>query len=86
MHNGKVIKKILVPHEKDCAGIRHYKEGWWTTPWAYFEPDKDRRDSLGRKNNGRGQCWQKVVCNDPECPAVMIVSEDAIFRLIGEGK
>lgn len=75
------IKRVVGKHRKGCHAVRAVKEGMWDTPWAC---------SCGiewHNKNGAGEgmhTWTRFICNDLKCSAYLLVSDDAIFSLIGE--
>lgn len=83
--------KLEVPHRDDCSAMGAVRRGIWSSPWFMplgwgDEPNKTvRRDSVGRKNPNAWQKWLVLRCNsvvDTPCPAVMLVSEDSLLRLV----
>lgn len=72
--------KLLKKHKKDCRSEKHFKEGFWNTAWAY--PKKMIWKSSKCDNRGNGHMWHVLVCNDPDCPAQVAISNEAICELV----
>ena len=44
-------------------------------------PDIQQRDSLGRRHPHAWRWWLTLICNDVDCPAVVLVRTDAVEQL-----
>jgi hypothetical protein len=71
--------KIEVPHAKDCAAVRHAANGSWVTAWGPLDSVRPYalRDKMLRRGNGYTSCL-RFACNDPRCPARMLVAADDV--------
>lgn len=69
--------KLDVPHAPDC-----FIEG---TARAFVLCDGGEfdRDKLGRRNGHT--LWHRFRCNDPSCPAIMLVRWDVLSDFIDAG-
>ena len=73
--------RILVPHDDDCGAMAAVRRGSWDTPW--WMPGKvEWRDAAGRKHRHGSARWHVVECNDPDCEARAIVSENDILASV----
>ncbi len=71
---------VLHPHKKDCDAVKHCKEKFWNTPWAFLD-HVSYRDSIGRKNaQGAHIRWWYVRCNSLDCKADILVNENSILE------
>lgn len=77
---GETRVRWLSGHRPGCYSLQNFTEGRWSTVWAFMF-EVVYRDSLGRENfQGTSRRWWKVKCNDPECPAQILVAEDSILE------
>lgn len=74
--------KVLRGHSRDCFAIKNVRNGTWPTPWAYVQPHGDYRDSLGRARKSGGRRWIRIGCNCQHCPALVIVDELTLLRML----
>lgn len=44
-------------------------------------PDIQQRDSLGRRHPHAWRWWLTLICNDADCPAVVLVRTDAVEQM-----
>jgi len=71
--------KILVQHRNGCVASAHVAEGFWSTPWAYLDKAEWRTRSGAKSKHGYHRWW-RARCNDPDCPAEVLIREDAILE------
>jgi len=89
--------KIEGPHRKGCYALAHTQTKFWGNPWAFVPYDNEqfpnaygerfRGDKSGRHKGQRqmmGETWFRIVCNDPDCKAKLLVSENEILTLLHE--
>ncbi len=72
--------KLLKKHRKDCLAVQHVKEAFWDTAWAF--PERIVFKSSRCDNRGRSTMWHIMKCNNPDCPAEVAVTNDAICALV----
>ena len=88
--------KIEGQHREGCYALEHVEKGFSNTPWAFLPTGDETSPSYGerfrgdrrgrRKGNRRmmGETWFRICCNDPDCKAMMLVSENEILELLVE--
>ena len=77
----EIKSRLLIKHTKNCAALKHYKEGLWITPW--WSPNKTiYRDSIGRHTQHGSRSWTVFECNSTECDAELIVLTDSILNFV----
>lgn len=74
--------KLLKDHKKDCRAVKHRKEGQWNTAWAF--PKETIWRSIRCDKRGRMYMWHVLICNDPDCPAKVAVSNEAICEFVDQ--
>lgn len=65
----KLKSKIIVPHSKDCFMSRS-KYPFSGLTDGYFWGNFNANQNVKR---GNYHIWHKVICNDPNCPAIKAV-------------
>ena len=85
MRKTDVQAKVVVPHIKDCAGVRLTKEGQWHTPWGPIAwgdhgPAVITTERRYGKTGRRYTRWVVFVCNDTGCKARLHITEDAVLQ------
>lgn len=68
MSNTKVLSRVIVKHSGKC--FMKKKPNPWSGLtdghfWGNFEAKEDTK--------GGNHIWHKVICNDPDCPAIKAV-------------
>lgn len=76
--------RLLTDHSAECFAVGAVADGDWSNPWGVTDGHR-YLDAEGRKNNGGWRRWHRVICNDPKCPAILLIREDAIFDHFGRG-
>lgn len=76
--------KVIGKHSEDCYAIRNFKNGTWSTPWAFITDEV----TSGRKNapvakNGHDR-WVYAICNCTTCSAKIAIRERDILDLISK--
>lgn len=77
--------KLIIEHARDCYAMKNVRNGVWSTPWAYVQPDGDYRDSLGRRRRNGGRRWVRIGCNSHVCPALIAVEESSLLEMLPNG-
>lgn len=78
--------RITVKHMKDCGALNMVKQGPWKTPWAGIEPVARYLNAWGTsKGNAVHHWWLEFRCNDPECPALILVKIDDVLEELPSG-
>ena len=75
--------KILVSHRANCFASEHGGSPWFfaaTYDLHERAPWHENRDALGRRHP-EGRRWVRLKCNDPDCPAEVILQTAAIEDL-----
>lgn len=83
-----LVSKQEGDHLADCTAMSAVNERNWNTPW-FFDGEVVYRDALGRKGRNAIRRWLALKCNSAvghECPAIMLVYEDAILVKVPHGK
>lgn len=80
----RLISKVLAPHVRGCIALKHTKERFWGTPWAYLK-EAEYRDRIGRRSR-HGTRWWLVGCNSPDCTALITVCETSILEALPNGR
>ena len=73
------------PHKYGCFAVEEVRRGFWKSPWAY--PELFFANKFGNETKtGRGtKSWVKVKCNDPSCPAYLLVDNDELMATLPHG-
>lgn len=72
--------KLLKKHKKDCRAIKHVQDGRWNTAWAF--PKEVIFRSIRCDKRGHIYMWHVFICNDPDCPARIAVSNEALCEYV----
>lgn len=67
-------------HISDCYAMKHFRSGFWCTPWSFLQ-EANYLDKSGGKR-GETTRWWKVPCNCTRCTAVLLIRERDIFKTI----
>lgn len=80
-----IIKKRTVgKHKGGCFAVENVELGEWKTPWSGCVRTVFRDGTGG--NRGKTTVWTEVLCNDPNCKAVLLLCTDDILAAAGECK
>lgn len=77
--------KLLVEHRPDCFALQAAIDGEWGSPWAWLEKVEHRIANGNKAPKARpssGGRWWWLRCNDPSCPAEIVVNEDDLLTAI----
>lgn len=95
MRQPAVQSRVIVNHRRGCYALEAARDGRWRTPWALPVVDSDHAGPLrwatrlGGKSPTRKRDNYHFVeyrCNDTNCPARVLISNDAILALADRGR
>ena len=74
-------------HIRGCFAMRHYRSGFWPTPWGClaFSPLGGRsklksvEPTYRQKRGPASGTWLRFVCNNPQCGAHLLVREEDVL-------
>lgn len=69
-------------HSPDCFAEQAVQSGDWASCWAMTSGEWERRDRMGRENQGGDTLFYRLRCNDRECPAEVIIRADVFEEAI----
>lgn len=75
------LKVLEIPHRDGCRGLVNVAAGTWGSPWAYIKGTV-RRNNSGNLRGGGFDQWWRVICNDGDCPAILLVHQVRALDLI----
>lgn len=77
-----VTSKVIVKHLKDCWALKKRMKRKWGTEWSGVIVDSYFGNYAGNKGKqGSRYYYHAISCNNPNCPAIKIVSAKAIASL-----
>jgi len=77
-----IHKRLAIKHSKRCVALDNVKNGLWKSAWA-CSVGTVFKDKAGRNERG-DTAWIKISCNDPFCPAVLLLNNDDVLKAAGE--
>lgn len=82
-----MLYRIEKHHAKNCpcAVSNERKQGaldWFTATTDGIHIELQQRDGKGCKRHGAFGRWLRMICNNPSCPAVLLVNLEEVERAI----
>jgi len=82
-----VVSRQIGKHRPGCRALLSHQRGEWFTPWACLVNGAPlvfgtTKGNIDRKVTRRNHMYLLFCCNDIECRAQLIVSNDAVLRMV----
>jgi hypothetical protein len=78
-------------HRKGCHALASYERGDWFTPWSLPMREEPTTWGTAKGNTDsdvsrRNHLFVQFCCNDIQCPARLLVSNDAILQMVEDSQ